>query len=485
MTDDPKYITGKMLIDGKLVEGSEGKWLETLNPADEMPIGRVPVASAADVHHAVTAAKRAQRDWALLDVHKRGQYLLKLADAIEARAEEIAQLETRDTGNTLNPMRGDVKAAVERIKLAVGLGYEVKGETIPASASGLHITQRVPYGVVGRIIPFNHPIGFAASRLASALISGNAIIIKPSEQSPLSACLLAELCADILPAGTVSILTGGGEVGEAIVRHPEIKRLAFIGSVETGMAIQQAAAEVAIKNVTLELGGKNPIIICPDADLDAAAVAAVRGMNFAWQGQSCGSTSRLMLHEDIYDTVLEKVMERIKAIKVGDPLNTDMNMGPMNSLQQLEKTRHYVAVALEGGATLLHGGHSPTGPEFERGYWFEPTVFGDVDMSMRIAKEEVFGPVLSVLRWKNQDEAIEMANAVDYGLTASIWTRNLPDALKFAREIEAGYLWINGVGSHFRNVPYGGFKNSGVGREEGLDEILSYTEVKTINFVVS
>ena len=485
MDYEAEYITGLMLIDGKLVESAEGGWLETVNPADERPIGRVPLGTATDMAAAVAAAARAQRDWAALDIRARGERILELAAAIEARAEEIAVLETRDTGNTLGPMRRDVTTAVERMRLAVGFGYELKGETIPATARGLHLTQRVPYGVVGRIIPFNHPIGFAASRLAAALITGNSIVIKPSEQSPLSACLLGELCAGILPPGLVNIVTGGGATGEALVRHPAVKRLGFIGSVATGMAIQRAAAEVAVKHVTLELGGKNPMIVCPDADLDAAAAAAVAGMNFGWQGQSCGSTSRLLLHEDIHDAVLARVLERMGKIRLGNPLEATSTMGPMNSAPQMEKSLRYIALAREEGATLALGGGRPQGPGFERGYWVEPTVFTGVDMSMRIAREEVFGPVLSVLRWRSTEEAIAMANAVDYGLTASIWTRDLPRALHLAEAVEAGYLWINGTGTHFRNVPYGGLKNSGVSREEGIDELLSYTEVKAINFVVA
>jgi acyl-CoA reductase-like NAD-dependent aldehyde dehydrogenase len=413
----------------------------------------------------------------------RCDHLNRLADAIAARTEELARLEAIDTGNTISKMMGDVEKAVERIRLAAGLGFELKGETIPSTAAGLHLTLRTPYGIVGRIIPFNHPFGFAASRLASAIIAGNAIIIKPCETSPLSACVLGEIVNDILPPGVVNIVTGGPETGDAIVRHPKIKRIAFIGSASTGMAIQRAAAEVAVKHVSLELGGKNPMIICPDADLEKAGAAAVRGMNFAWLGQSCGSTSRLMLHEDVYDKVLPMVLDRIGQMRAGDPLDPASSMGPMNSKAQYDKTMRYIEVAKADGATLVAGGKRPEGPSYEKGFWVEPTVFTDVTTDMRIAQEEVFGPVLSVLRWREVDEVVEMANAVDYGLTASIWTRDLDRALYLARSIEAGYVWINGTGTHFRNVPHGGFKNSGTGREEGLDELLSYTEIKAINIL--
>ncbi len=483
MDRDDSLIVGRMLIGGAFEDSESGAWIETINPANENLIGRVPAGTAADVERAVVAATRAQKDWAALDMQVRADYLNRLGDAIAARTDELARLEAIDTGNTIGKTVADVEKAVERIRLAAGLGLELKGETIPSTAKGLHFTLRTPYGIVGRIIPFNHPFGFAASRLASAIIPGNTLIIKPCETSPLSACVLGEIVNEILPPGVVNIVTGGPATGEAIVRHPKIKRIAFIGHAATGMAIQRAAAEVAVKHVSLELGGKNPLIICPDADLDAASAAAVRGMNFAWQGQSCGSTSRLLLHEDVHDIVLPRVLERIGKMKAGDPLDPASSMGPMNSRMQYDKTMHYIEVARADGATLAAGGKRPEGPDYEKGFWVEPTVFTDVTMDMRIAREEVFGPVLSVLRWREIDEVIEMANAVDYGLTASVWTRDLDLALRLAREVEAGYVWVNGTGTHFRNVPHGGFKNSGTGREEGIDELLSYTEIKAVNIM--
>lgn len=478
------YFTGRMLIGGELVESKDGGWLESINPADETAIGRVPMGSKADMDAAVEAAEKAQPAWAALSMAQRAEYIHKLGDALMKRQEEIAKLESLDTGNTLGPMKRDVRTAVERMRFAAGLAYEIKGETIPSTPGNIHMTIRQPYGVIGRIIPFNHPIGFAASRIAPAIISGNCIVVKPSEQSPLSSSILAEICKEIMPAGVVNIVTGGRETGETLVRHPRVKRIAFIGQPASGMAIQKAAAETAVKLVTLELGGKNPLLAFEDSDIEKVAACAVGGMNFGWQGQSCGSMSRIVLHESIHDRVVEKILERVRKIKVGNPTDPATNMGPVNNKQQYQKVLSYIDIAKKEGAKLLHGGNVPQGDEFKRGFWVEPTVFGDVNMSMRIAKEEVFGPVMSILKFKTEAEAIQMANAIELGLTAAVWTNDISRAIRVATAVQAGYVWINGVGQHYRGVPYGGFKNSGIGREEGISELLSYTEEKVINIVL-
>ena len=478
------YVTGLMLIGGELVESRDGQWLESINPADESVLGRVPLGSAADMAAAVDAAAAAQPAWAALSMAQRAAYIHKLGDAILARTEEIAKLESMDTGNTIGPMRRDVNTAVDRMRFAAGLAYELKGETIPSTPGNIHMTIRQPYGVIGRIIPFNHPIGFAASRIAPAIISGNTIVVKPSEQSPLSASILGEICRQVLPPGVVNIVTGGRDTGEALVRHPRVKRIAFIGQPPSGMAIQKAAAETAVKHITLELGGKNPLIAFADADPEKVAACSVGGMNFGWQGQSCGSMSRILLHESIHDDVVQRILERVRKIKVGHPLDPQTNMGPVNNKAQYRKVMSYIDLGRTEGAKLLHGGDVPKGEQFQRGYWVEPTVFGDVTMKMRLAKEEVFGPVMSILKFRDEAEAIAMANDIDLGLTAAVWTNDINRALRVAQSVQAGYVWINGVGQHYRGVPYGGFKNSGIGREEGISELLSYTEEKVINIVL-
>lgn len=307
----PLPLTGLMLIGGKLVESSDGKWLECTNPANQDYIGKVPAATNEDVQEAFAAAQEAQIGWEALSIKERAGYLLTLTEELMKQAEDILVVEVADTGNTISPMRLDLINGVERMKYFMGLGYEIKGHSIPSTPNNYHFTVREPYGVVARIVAFNHPIYFALCGIAAPLMAGNTVILKPSEQSPLSASMMAEIASRVLPAGVLNILSGvGPSVGEALVKHPGIKRVSFVGSARTGMAIQRAAAETAVKHVTLELGGKNPFLVFPDADLDKVADAAVRGMNFGWQGQSCGSTSRLLVHKDVYDEVLAKGREK-------------------------------------------------------------------------------------------------------------------------------------------------------------------------------
>lgn len=473
-----------MLIGGELVESTSGQWMTSVNPVDERIVGEVPEGTAEDVERAATAAAAAAPGWGRASVEERAEKLRALAAQIEARFEEILAVEVADTGNTEASLRGDLKTAIWSLNHYAGLGYHITGETVPATADGWHMTIREPYGVVGRIVPFNHPFMFAVARTAAALMAGNAVVLKPPETSPLSAMLYGEICREILPAGVMNIVSGYGmSVGDAIARDPRIRRLAFIGSPQTGRSIQKAAADVCVKHVSLELGGKNPMIVFPDADFDAAAAAAVRGMNFVWSGQSCGSTSRLLVHDSLYDRMVEAVGKAVAAIKVGPPDDPTCGMGPMNSRRQADKALSYMDVARADGARLVTGGGVPPGADFEKGFWVQPTVFADVTAAMRIAQEEVFGPILSIMRWRDEEEALSIANDVEYGLTASIWTRDISRALRTTRAVEAGYIWINTVGTHYRAFAYGGYKNSGVGREESFEELLSYTQSKSVTIL--
>ncbi|GGA79792.1 NAD/NADP-dependent betaine aldehyde dehydrogenase [Nitratireductor aestuarii] len=475
----------KLLINGELVEAASGARFERRSPSDLSLIGSAAAAGPEDVKRAVDAAVAAQPAWAALSLDARIGYMRKVANAIRARREEIARLESLDSGNIYGPMLGDVDRAASRIEYYSGLAHGVLGATYPATADHLHISVREPFGVVARIIAFNHPFYFAASRFTAPLVTGNAVIVKSPEQAPLTGGILAEICSEILPAGVVSILSGDGpNTGQPLVTDRRVKRIGFIGSVPTAMRIQASTAPVGIKAITHELGGKNMMVVLPDADLDKAAALALEGMNFQWQGQSCGSTSCLMIHDDVYDELLEKVVAKVSAIKVGHPLEPGCGMGPLVSEEHYNKVTGLIAKAKESGTRILAGGKRPEGAQFEKGYWVEPTVFEVDRRDHMLMKTEVFGPVLTVMRWKDASEIIEVDDASDLGLTASIVGKDIDQALAFARRLNVGYVWINCVGPHYVGVPYGGMKNSGVGREEGIEELLSYTEVKSINIAV-
>jgi acyl-CoA reductase-like NAD-dependent aldehyde dehydrogenase len=473
----------RMLLAGELRHASGGATYPTENPATEERLAEVPDATPGDVAEAVAAAKAAGLAWAALSVRDRATYIRRASQVIAENAEELAFLDSIDTGNPITAMRGDVNLTLDLMQVYTEWGMELKGETIPASADHLHYTVREPYGVVARIVPYNHPLMFTAARSVAPLIAGNTVVVKAPDQTPLSPLRLSELLVDVLPPGVLTILTGGGAIsGDALVRHPDVRRIAFIGSPGTGRAIQRAAAESAVKNVTLELGGKNPMIVFPDADLDAAVKGAVLGMNFHWTGgQSCGSTSRLLLHESLADELLPRIAAEVESIRIGTPMNPESEMGSMVSKAQYDKVMQYIESGKQEGARLLTGGGRPEGPEFERGYFISPTVFVDVRPEMRIAQEEIFGPVLSVLTWSDEAELMEIANGVEYGLTASVWTKDLATAHRVAGKAEAGFVWINSTSRHFPGAPFGGYKESGVGREEGLDEVLGFTQTKTIN----
>jgi len=474
-----------MYIGGQFVPGSSNQWIDSLNPGTEEVHGRVPLGTVEDVNAAVRAAKAAQPAWAEQSIGERRNLLRKVGAAMLARSAEVVSLEAADTGNTIASLGRDVEVAANYLDFFAGLGTELKGDSVPASKDGMHFSIREPYGVVARIVPFNHPFLFAGAHLAAPLMAGNTVIIKTPETSPLSGSVMGEICREVLPPGVVNIVHGPGlPTGDALVRHPEIWRIGFTGSVQTGMAIQRSAAEVAVKHVSLELGGKNPMIVCPDADPATVAKAAVAGMNFAWAGQSCGSNSRLLVHESLYDEVVERVVAQVSAIRVGDALDPTSQMGPVNSAGHYRRVLSFVESARQDGAKLLTGGERPQGEAFRRGYWLRPTVYGSVTMDMRIAREEIFGPILAVLKWKTRDEAIAMANATEYGLASGVWTNDLKEAMTFARALQSGFVWINTTARHFIGTPFGGWKNSGLGREECLEELLSYTHNKAIHVFV-
>lgn len=471
----------RLHIDGSARASSSGRLYTTVDPATEAPLAEVPDGDEKDIDLAVEAAKRGFETWRRYSALDRAKALREVAGALREHVDELGLLDSIDGGSPVTSMRNDVRWAADFIDMYADWALMVKGETIPASGGGLHYTRPEPYGVVGRIIPFNHPVLFAAAKSAAPLLAGNSLVVKPPPQAPLSALRIGELFAQVLPAGVVNVVTGAGpETGAALARHPDVRRIAFIGSEPTGRAIQKLGAEGGVKHVTLELGGKNAMVVLPDADLEAAAAGAVRGMNFtASQGESCGSNSRLLLHESIADAVLRRVVELVQQIRVGVPVDESTEMGALVTRQHHERVVSYVEAGLAEGATLATGGKQPE--HLPVGCFIEPTVFTDVRPEMRIAQEEIFGPVLSVLTFRDDDEALRIANGVKYGLTASVWTNDLRRAHWFAEGFQAGFVWMNDSGRHFPGVPFGGFKASGVGREEGIDEILSFTETKAVN----
>ena len=447
-------------------------------------LGHVPRCRAADIAAAVEAAEEAFPAWRATPPSERAAHLTELADALIERKEELALVDADDNGSPLSDLRIDVSIGAAELRYFAGLALASRGETIPTSHERLNYTLREPFGVVARIIPFNHPLLFATMKIGAPLIAGNTLILKPSEHTSLSALRLAEDFQRIFPPGVINVVTGyGPEAGDALVAHPRVRRLAFIGLAETGLAIQARAASVCLKTVTLECGGKNPIVVFPDADLDAAVEGVVRGMNFTFQGQSCGSTSRLIVHTDIHDRFVERVSERIAGLRVGLPRAEGTQVGAMVNERQLQRVMSYIDLGREEGADLIVGGNRPTDSELSNGFFVQPALFANVDNDMRLAQEEIFGPVLAVIKFGDYEEGIRLANDTRFGLTASVYTQDLRTAHLFARDVEAGFVWVNDSGRHFLGTPFGGFKDSGIGREEDPEELFSYTQTKNVNIL--
>jgi betaine-aldehyde dehydrogenase len=471
----------RMLIGGALVTAADGAVADVIDPATGQVVAQIPQGSAAEIDAAVEAADAALGAWMRTPITRRAELLGELAAVIEAHGDELAWLDTIDNGSPIGVMRGDYRIAVEHIRYFAGLALQLRGESIPvAEWDAVDFSLRQPFGVVGRIVPFNHPFMFAASRIAAPLIAGNTVVLKPAEVTSLSALRLGELAREILPSGVLNIVSGpGATAGDRLVTHPKVSRVAFTGSGEVGRRIQSRAAESAVKVVTLELGGKNPMIVFADADLDEAVEGAVRGMNFAWQGQSCGSTSRLYVHRSIYPEFVGRLGRRLDSMVLGDPKLDSTDIGPVVSAAQYEKVIGYIRRGLDqGDLELVTGGL----PDLEQaGYYIQPTLFSAPSgQSGPLFAEEIFGPVLVAAPFDDYDEVIEHANGLRVGLTASVWTRDLATAMRSSRDLHTGYVWVNWSSSHIPGASFGGVKDSGVGREEGLAELESFTQPKNI-----
>jgi aldehyde dehydrogenase (NAD+) len=474
----PPVRLTRLLIDNRWVDPVEGGTFETLNPATGEVIAEVAAGTAADVDLAVKAARRAMEDgpWGRMDAADRGKLLYDLADLVERDADELASLESLNCGKTITDSRGDIQGVVNTLRYYAGWADKVEGRTIPVRGSFLSYTIREPVGVVGQIIPWNFPLLMLAWKWGPALACGNAIVLKPAEQTPLTALRLGELAIEAgFPAGVVNIINGLGETaGDAIVTHPGVDKVAFTGHVDTAKIIQRRAAET-LKRTTFELGGKSPNIIFADADLDEAVAGAFHAIYFHG-GQCCTAGSRLFVQQKVKDEFVARLADRAKARRLGDPLDPATEQGPQVSQEQLDKILGYVALGEEQGAKLVAGGQRAG----DRGFFVEPTIFDDVRDDMAIYRDEIFGPVVSVVSFDDLNDLARRANDTNYGLAAAIWTKDIDKAHLFARKIKAGTVWVNCYHVVDTTTPFGGYKMSGQGRENGEAALEHYTELKTV-----
>lgn len=474
-----EYGSKGLYIGGQWTDAADGKRFASINPSTSEKLAEVPFAGTRDVDRAVDAAKKAFPEWSRIPLKERAACLEKFAARIREQAETLALIDSVDSGNALAGMRGDMTWTADTLDYFAGLILEIKGETFSNGPRHMNFTRRQPYGVVAKINPFNHPFRFCAEKAAAPLAAGNCVVIKGSEQAPLSSLRIGELADGIFPPGVVNVITGDGKTGSELVRHPDVRRIGFVGSVPTGRAIARDAAD-GLKRVTLELGGKNPIIIFPDADPKKAAGAAIKGMNMNRQGQSCSSTSRVFVHASIHDAVVEELVRQAEALPIGFPWLHGNEVGPIVSQRQYERVMGFIESGKAEGAKLMTGGGKPADERLKNGFFVSPTVFDGVNPAMRIAREEIFGPVMSVFTWSDYEDMLATANGVEYGLTAAIVTNDLAKAMETAERVEAGYVWINSNGRYL-GAPYGGWKQSGLGEEECFDELLSYTQIKNVN----
>jgi len=473
----------QLLIDGQWVDAESGKTFETPNPATGETLAQVAEADKADVDKAVAAARRAyEGKWGKMSARDRGRLLFKLSQLIEQHSQELAALETADNGKPIREsLYVDLPQVVENFEYFAGMATKIEGETIPVPGQMFNYTLREPIGVCGQIIPWNFPLLMAAWKLAPALAAGNTVVLKPAEQTPVTAMELGKLILEAgFPEGVVNIVPGYGETaGAALASHPGIDKIAFTGSTEVGKIIARTAADNLTK-VSLELGGKAPNIVFADADMEQAVNGAMMGIFFN-QGQVCCAGSRLFLDERVKDEFLERFSERASRVKVGDPMDKTTQMGPQVSEEQLNRIKSYVDIARGEGANVLAGGCPPAlEGDFQKGFFFQPTIFSEVRNEMRVAQEEIFGPVTSVITFSSEEDLLRQANETIYGLSAGIWTKDITRAHRFAREIKAGVVWINTFNMFNAASPFGGYKQSGYGREMGRHALDLYTQIKSV-----
>lgn len=475
--------TFQMFIDNEWVDAASGRTFESVNPASGEVWARVPEGDAADVDRAVRAARRAFESgpWPALTASDRGALLRRLGDLVKENIESLARIESTDNGKAIRETQGvELPAIANWYYYYAGMADKIQGETIPIAPSILNYTLREPVGVVGAIIPWNSPLLMIAFKLAPALAAGCTVVLKPAEQTPVTALEFCKLIVQAgFPPGVVNVVTGFGETaGSAISKHPDIDKVAFTGETSTGQIIAREAA-ANLKHVSFELGGKSPHIVFADANLENATIGACTGV-FVAAGQTCVAGSRLFVQDKIYDTFLDRVASKASQIRVGNPLEPSTQMGSQTSREQLDKIERYVEIGKQEGARVIAGGKRPDAPSLSGGYFFTPTLFRDVRNDMRIAQEEIFGPVTAAIPFHDEDELVAMANSTRYGLAGGLWTQDIGKAHRLARRIRAGTVWINTYRRIHWMSPFGGYKMSGYGRENGLEVMHLYTQLKSV-----
>ena len=473
----------KMYIGGEWVDAADGEVFDTMNPYTGRAWATIPRGRAADAERAVAAAKTAfeSGDWPKLTATNRGHLLRRLADLITESAEHLARIEVIDNGKLINEMLGQVRYIPQWFHYFAGLADKVQGAVIPIDKpETLNFTRREPLGVCVAITAWNSPLLLAAYKLAPGLAAGNTFVLKPSEFTSASALEFAKLVEKAgFPPGVVNVVTGfGAEIGEPLVAHPSVAKVAFTGSEIAGQRVYETAAR-GLKRVTLELGGKSPNIVFDDAELDNAVRGVISGI-FAATGQTCVAGSRLLVQRSIYEPFIDRVVAFARTARMGDPLDIRTQVGPITTPPQYKKVLDYIAIAKAEGATCLLGGKPATGPECGEGQFIEPTIFGDVDNKMRIAQEEVFGPVLACIPFDDYEDAIAIANDSPYALAAGVWTQSVRRAMTMSERLQAGTVWVNTYRAVSYMSPFGGHKRSGVGHENGMDSILDYTKIKSV-----